>query len=188
MIRIDHERTDGVATWRVTDQGPDGSVVAEFNSQIAELAVGFALAAIQSARQFRDLGLQGATPARLSEPARSDGSTLRPSPDKITAAVPARTRGTNRAGSRIPKIASIRPMTCGQRMTQRRLELRLTQVDVASLVTICPRSGHRRNAKRYLSRNSYCMYELDSVEPSLSTIIQIADALSVSPAWLAFGD
>jgi transcriptional regulator with XRE-family HTH domain len=73
-------------------------------------------------------------------------------------------------------------------MAGRRLELRLTQEQVAGHVHFAPKSGRRRNLETVLSRTAYCMYETDNVEPDLAKIEEIAKALAVSPGWLAFGE
>jgi transcriptional regulator with XRE-family HTH domain len=71
-------------------------------------------------------------------------------------------------------------------MAQRRLQLRLTQAQVAKQVPFQRKRGTERSA-RPLSRNSLAMYETDKSEPNLRLIEGIATALRVSPAWLAFG-
>lgn len=77
--------------------------------------------------------------------------------------------------------------TIGKRMTQRRLELRLTQEQIANQVVFTPRSGAKSKDSVILSRNAYCLYETGGVEPDLLKIMGIAKALDVSPEWLAFG-
>lgn len=190
MVLIEHlsGAADDPGQWRVSSQDLAGNIVADFRSQSADLAVGFALAAIQSARQLKNLGSR--TPALVRHPlaAQPNEAWLQRHRHRITDTAIAHVRGINRVGSRMPQAASIQAATCGQRMAQRRLELSLTQVDVAAQVVLTSKSGKQKDAKRRLSRNAYCMYELDSAEPNLSTIAQIADALHVSPAWLAFGD
>jgi transcriptional regulator with XRE-family HTH domain len=79
------------------------------------------------------------------------------------------------------------PTTVGQRLIVRRLALGLTQEEVASKVMFRPKSGKRENHDCPLSRNAYCMYERDLVPASLKMVEGLANALGVSPAWLAFG-
>lgn len=86
----------------------------------------------------------------------------------------------NRVGSPGGGVSELR--TVGQRMIHRRLELRLTQAQVAAQVRLQTKSG------KMLSRNTYCMYETGKYEPRLKLIEQLATALEVSPGWLAFGN
>jgi hypothetical protein len=74
--------------------------------------------------------------------------------------------------------------TCGQRMTRRRVELRLAPDDVAERVKIQNKSS-RQEVK--LSVAAYEMYEQDALDLSLKTVEKIAAALCVEPGWLAFG-
>jgi transcriptional regulator with XRE-family HTH domain len=77
--------------------------------------------------------------------------------------------------------------TVGQRMAARRLQLGLTQKEVASQLNVTPKSGRKRGVDSQLSRNAYGMYEIDEAEPDLKKIARIAEVLRVSPGWLAFG-
>ncbi len=95
-------------------------------------------------------------------------------------------RPMNRIGRPVD-VAASGPATLGQRMAARRLELGLTQSHVAKQVRFKPKTGRRRDAETVLSRNAYCMYEIDGAEPDLQKILAIAMALEVGPAWLAFG-
>jgi len=88
-------------------------------------------------------------------------------------------RPMNRVGSPGGGVSELK--TVGQRMIHRRLELRLTQAQVAAQVCLQTKTG------KMLSRNTYCMYETGKYEPRLKLIEQIATALEVSPGWLAFG-
>lgn len=192
MVRIQQlqDAADGSIKWQVICEDEAGNVVTDFKSSSADAVVRFALVAIQAARQFKEPAADvTAAVMRLSERAPGQHISAQVHQREIVKTKNAANlvRGINRVGSRMPKIASIRPMTFGERMTQRRLDLNMTQVDVASRVTIISKTGCKKDAKRQLSRNAYCMYELDEAEPSLSTLLQIANALNVSPAWLAFG-
>lgn len=100
-------------------------------------------------------------------------------------AIPEKT--LHRIGTRIHDATVTSPKTVGQRMAARRLELGMTQEQVAHRVIFIPQTGQRAGVKQHLSRNSYCMYEIGSVEPDLQKLEQIAKALQVSPQWLAFG-
>jgi hypothetical protein len=80
-----------------------------------------------------------------------------------------------------------RPKTIGQRMTRRRLDLDMTQEQVADKISFIQNSGKHAGQEKTLSRNAYCMYERDEVEPSFPGIESIARVLKISPAWLAFG-
>lgn len=96
-------------------------------------------------------------------------------------------RKLNRAGLSDAEIKQIGANTIGQRMAQTRLKLNLTQEAVAARVMITSKSGEASGVKRPLSRNAYCMYERDFLEPSFANMTSIAEALGVEPAWLAFG-
>ncbi len=89
-------------------------------------------------------------------------------------------RPMNRIGSQGGTATDL--TTVGGRMIHRRLELQLTQAQVAAGVRLQAKSG------KMLSRNTYCMYETGKYEPRLKLIEQIAAALKVSPGWLAFGN
>lgn len=93
----------------------------------------------------------------------------------------------NRVGSE-GRPRSGNPETLGQRMAARRLDLHLTQAQVARQVRFTPKTGRRRNVETVLSRNAYCMYETDTVEPDFPKLAGIAKALGVSKGWLAFGE
>lgn len=93
----------------------------------------------------------------------------------------------HRVGSLVNDSALGEPKTVGQRMAARRLELKMTQDDVAKRVVFQPKTGSRRNDEVVLSRNAYCMYETGGVEPDLPKIEGIAKVLEVTPQWLAFG-
>ena len=96
-------------------------------------------------------------------------------------------RPLNRVGKSFDP-ASSPPETLGQRMAARRLELGLTQAQVAKQVRFKTKTGRRKDAESVLTRNAYCMYEIDGAEPDLQKIVGIAKALQVSPGWLAFGE
>lgn len=100
----------------------------------------------------------------------------------------AKSRKLNRVGSRAPHIAQQEPKTIGERITKRRLELRLTQGDVARQVLFHRKSGRNKGTERKLSRATLAMYEIGLAEPDLRKIEQIAKALGVTPGWLAFGE
>ena len=97
-------------------------------------------------------------------------------------------RKIRRAGLSQAQIQQIGVDTIGQRMTQSRLKLNLTQEEVAARVMITSKSGELSGVERPLSRNAYCMYERDFVEPSFANLASIAKVLDVKPAWLAFGE
>lgn len=97
-------------------------------------------------------------------------------------------RKLNRAGLSETQIKQIGLKTIGQRMAQTRLKLNVTQEEVAARVLITSKSGESSGVERPLSRNAYCMYERDFLEPSFANMISIAKALGVEPAWLAFGE
>ncbi len=98
-----------------------------------------------------------------------------------------RRRPLNRVGKSFDP-ASSPPETLGQRMAARRLELGLTQAQVARQVRFKTKTGRRKNAESILTRNAYCMYEIDGSEPDLQKIVGVAKVLQVSPGWLAFGE
>lgn len=95
-------------------------------------------------------------------------------------------RPLNRVGSAYAVGAE--PTTVAERMVRRRLEMKLTQAEVAAKVRMQNKSGPRSSDERLLSRNGYCMYENGRSEPKLEQIKQIAMALNVSAGWLAFGE
>jgi len=97
-------------------------------------------------------------------------------------------RKLNRVGSKSPQIASATVDTIGQRMTARRMQLKLTQADVARQVPFQSKSGRRKGTERPLSRAAYAMFEIDQAQPDLKKIEAIAKALGISPGWLAFGE
>lgn len=97
-------------------------------------------------------------------------------------------RKLNRVGSQAQNTTSPSELeTIGQRMTARRLELKLTQKQVADQVMFTRKTGRRRHTQSTLSRNAYAMYEIGESEPDLQKIEGIARALKVSAGWLAFG-
>lgn len=92
------------------------------------------------------------------------------------------------------------PKTIGERITSRRLGLKMSQQEVANLCYITQKSDSRPPAnpppgwtprragdKVQLSRSAYCMYETDSVAPVLDVLVQIAAALKTTPEYIAFG-
>jgi transcriptional regulator with XRE-family HTH domain len=93
----------------------------------------------------------------------------------------------NRVRFRRREIKALAEDSLGQRLAKRRLALGLTQSEVAASVMIEPKTGANRGVSRPISRNAYCMYELDMIEPSLTTVRAMAAILQASPAWLAFG-
>lgn len=107
----------------------------------------------------------------------------------------------HRVGSLLVKDLD-NPKTIGQRIAARRLELGMTQEQVASLCEITQKSDSREpkgpkpenwtprlaGTKSPLSRTAYSMYESDSVAPVLDVLVQIAAALKTTPAYIAFGD
>src|SRR5262245_61799343 len=97
-------------------------------------------------------------------------------------------RKINRVGSRTPEIGTVVPNTLGQRMTARRIELDLTQDQVASQVRYRPKSGRGKGVEKSLSRATLAMYERDASQPDLQKIEEIAKALKVAPGHLAFGE
>ena len=97
-------------------------------------------------------------------------------------------RKINRVGSRAPHISTVAATTIGQRITARRMELKLTQADVAKQVPFHNKTGRNKGAERPLSRGALAMYEIGDSEPDLKKLEAIAKALGVSPGWLAFGD
>ena len=97
------------------------------------------------------------------------------------------TRTLHRVGTLVNDVALDNPNTVGNRLAARRLELNMTQAEVAEKVFFQPKTGTRKHDSVPLSRNAYCMYETDSVEPDLPKIEAIAKVLGVTPQWLAFG-
>ncbi|UTC29029.1 putative HTH domain DNA-binding protein [Brevundimonas phage vB_BpoS-Marchewka] len=76
------------------------------------------------------------------------------------------------------------PTTMQERMTSRRMELDMSQAEVAAKI----RFYNRRQAEwKVLSRSAYCMYETGDVLPDIEKIVTLAEALQCSPEWLAFG-
>lgn len=97
-------------------------------------------------------------------------------------------RKLNRVGSQMQNTANPSEIeTIGRRMTTRRLELKLTQKQVADQVMFTRKTGRKRHTQSTLSRNAYAMYEIGESEPDLQKIEGIARALNVSAGWLAFG-
>jgi transcriptional regulator with XRE-family HTH domain len=109
------------------------------------------------------------------------------SPNSDASSQPVTVRKKNRVYSMVQQIGGETPATLGQRLTVRRLELRLTQEEVASKVLICFSSGEKKGNPHPIARNAYCLYELDKIQPSLKTTEALAKALKVCPAWLGFG-
>lgn len=103
-------------------------------------------------------------------------------------------RKTNRVGSVFVRRSELEhPQTVGQRMTRRRLELGLTQEEVADKCHITMKShsattGRKKGETSPLSRTAYGMYEKDAVVPVLDVVVQIASVLGLSAAYLAFGE
>lgn len=102
--------------------------------------------------------------------------------------LPRKRRKLNRVGSASHKPQEGEPQSLGARMAARRLDLRMTQAQIAKHVRMKPKSGRRRDVETALSRNAYAMYEIDNAEPDLAKIAAIAKALKCSPGWLAFGE
>lgn len=96
-------------------------------------------------------------------------------------------RRINRVRRRVCEALDVSAIGIGNRLVELRLELQLTQAEVALAVPFESKSGKRSNIVRPLSRSTYCMYELGRVEPSLQTIVSLAHVLQASPEWLAFG-
>lgn len=164
-------------TWRVVCRNDDGAVV-EFRTSSAELAVDQALRVLSRSRKERS-NAEGAT-----QTPHSNVQVVDQGAEQITRA---KRRRSNRVASDMAPILTHDAISCGQRMVKRRIELNLTQARVAARVTFEAKTATRRPVQRPLARNTYAMYELDAAEPSLKTLEGIAAALSVSPAWLAFG-
>jgi transcriptional regulator with XRE-family HTH domain len=80
------------------------------------------------------------------------------------------------------------PKGIGERLTMRRLQLQMTQSEVAQRVRYTPKTGRKRNIEKPLSRNAYAMYESSKAEPNLGVVEEIAQALNISAGWLAFGE
>lgn len=76
------------------------------------------------------------------------------------------------------------PTTLEERLTSRRMELDMSQADVASKIRF-----HNKKAGEWktLSRSAYCMYESGDVLPDVDKIVSLAEALQCTPEWLAFG-
>ena len=97
-------------------------------------------------------------------------------------------RKKNRIGAeRTPSWGST-PTSAGQRIAARRMELHLTQAQVAKKVSYEPKSGRQKGKPRPLSRATLAMYEIGAAEPSLKIIEAIALVLDDSPGRLAFGE
>lgn len=77
------------------------------------------------------------------------------------------------------------PTSLPERLTSRRMELNLSQADVAGRV----RFYNKKAAEwKDLSRSAYCMYESGDVTPDVDKITTLAEILQCTPQWLAFGD
>lgn len=74
--------------------------------------------------------------------------------------------------------------TLGQRLAICRIIQHLSQSDVAERTAVTSKHGCQ---PRPLGRTTYCMYEIDAVEPKSAVISALAATLNVSPSWLAFG-
>lgn len=127
---------------------------------------------------------KAATPKPTAKAAPAETTTK---PNARTAAAPAapevKTRSPmHRKGS--TKVSVDNPTTLGDRLVARRLELNLSQDDVASQVTFYNKNGGRWKT---LSRSGYCMYETGEVTPDLEKIKSMAAALKCTPEWLTFG-
>jgi transcriptional regulator with XRE-family HTH domain len=77
------------------------------------------------------------------------------------------------------------PKNLGERLISRRLELKLSQGQVADQVSFWNQTKQDWGT---LSRSAYCMYESGDVVPDIPKIEQLAKALKCAPQWLAFGD
>ena len=88
----------------------------------------------------------------------------------------------HRKGSVRGQIAN--PTTMQERMTSRRMELDMSQADVASQIDFF---NKKQGEWKTLSRSAYCMYESGDVLPDIDKIVSLAKALQCSPEWLAFG-
>jgi transcriptional regulator with XRE-family HTH domain len=77
------------------------------------------------------------------------------------------------------------PKNLGERLVSRRLELKLSQAQVAEQVTFW---NDKKQEWVILSRSAYCMYESGDVVPDLAKVEQIAKALKCAPQWLAFAE
>lgn len=104
----------------------------------------------------------------------------------------------NRARPILHRVGTVRAedmaeaVTIGGRIRERRIELGMTQEQVADLCHITQKSNSQRSGRMKgdtfkLSRSAYCMYETDSVTPVLDVLEQIAGALRTSPEWISFG-
>ena len=76
------------------------------------------------------------------------------------------------------------PTTLEERLTARRMELNLSQADVAKQIKFF---NKKQGEWKVLSRSAYCMYESGDVLPDVDKIVSLAEALQCSPEWLAFG-
>jgi transcriptional regulator with XRE-family HTH domain len=76
------------------------------------------------------------------------------------------------------------PKTLAERLISRRLELKLSQGQVADQVQFY---NEKKQEWGTLSRSAYCMYESGDVVPDLAKIEQISKALKCEPEWLTFG-
>jgi len=103
-----------------------------------------------------------------------------------TKPAPEERRKLNRVGTQVHENLS-EPSSVGARMSKRRLELGLTQAQVADKVTFTPQSGRRLGQDVPLSRSGYCMYETSGLVPDIDKIIGIARALKTTPQYIAFG-
>lgn len=112
-------------------------------------------------------------PSTLEAPRTSKKSTLPASKEKGP---------MHRKGSLKGMIAN--PTTMQERMTSRRLELDLSQAEVASKIRFY---NKKQSEWKTLSRSAYCMYETGDVLPDIEKIITLAEALQCTPEWLAFG-
>lgn len=76
------------------------------------------------------------------------------------------------------------PTTLEERLTSRRMELNMSQADVASKIRF---HNKKQGEWKVLSRSAYCMYESGDVLPDVDKIVSLAEALQCTPEWLAFG-
>lgn len=100
-------------------------------------------------------------------------------------------KALHRVGSLLGKDLD-NPKTIGQRITARRLELGMTQEQVADRCWITQKSnssttGLKAGDRKKLSRSAYCMYETDSVAPVIDVLEQIASVLKLSREYVFFG-
>lgn len=91
----------------------------------------------------------------------------------------------NARAQRVDDKETAPALTIGQRIVSRRRELDISQEYLAAAISFKVKES---DEAKILSRPALSMYETDKIVPNLHNLEEIAHALNVTPAWLAWGD